>query len=84
MSLESDKNLYVRALLLFLEHPVCATKICNSLLSIKENDTKIFLDTAKAFAECESDNTYLRLIRTIYYGLTGDVNKLKEMNEKIV
>ena len=84
MSRGCDKELYATPLLLFFEHPGCATKICNSLLSIKENDTKIFLDTAKAFAESESDNTYIRLIRTIYYGFTGDVRKLIEMNEKIV
>ena len=76
----TEKTCYAKTIALYMNDLMCATKICNKLLDIKEQDEESFMMLAKNIVAIESDNPQIKLLRTIYYGLKGEVDKLRHDN----
>lgn len=77
------KERYADTILAVMEEPKVATVICEELLKLKDEDEKTFLDIAGLLVDNNSINPYIKALRAIYYGMKGEVNKLREINERI-
>lgn len=78
MADSDEKAIFADTLIDYMDDLMCATKICNKLLDIKETDEAKFMELAETFANSESENTHVKLLKTIYCGIKGEVNKLKK------
>ncbi len=78
MMVNSDKKAsYARTIVTYMSDMVCATKICNKLLDIRERSEVDFMAVVGVLVDEESENTYFKLLKTIYYGLRGETDRLK-------
>lgn len=71
------KDEYVETIIVYMDNLVCATKICSKLLDIKEESEEEFMRVTEKLISVDKDNAHLKLLKTIYYGLKGEVDKLR-------
>ena len=77
------KECYIDTVLRLMEEPVAATAMCEEILKTRDEDIGLFMEVVKYLVDNDSTSPYIRALRTIYFGLTGEVDKLREINERI-
>ena len=75
-----NKDAYVDTVLAFMGDVNCATAVCGKLLELKNTDEKVFMDLVEKLVNNTNQSTHIKLLRTIYYGMTGDIARLRELN----
>lgn len=84
MMKESEhKEQYVDTVLTFMEEVESATVMCGEILKLKDEDEKLFMELVSYLVDNDSTSPYVKALRNIYYSTTGEVDKLREINERI-
>ena len=83
MEKSNCKELYVDAVLTFMEDAESATVMCGEILKLKEEDEESFMKLVSYLVDNNSTSPYVKALRNIYYSMTGEVEKLRQINERI-
>lgn len=78
MASSEEKSAYAKTIVTYMADMMCATKICNKLLDIREESEEDFMAVVGELVNEDSENTHFKLLKTIYYGLKGEADKLKQ------
>ncbi len=77
------KEQYVDTVLTFMEENESATAMCEEILRIKEEDESLFMELVSYLVDNDSRSPYIKALRNLYYSITGDIEKLRQINERI-
>lgn len=61
-----ERSSYATIIIMYMSDLMCATKICNKLLDIKEDSEEEFMILTKELISTEIDNPHIKILRTIY------------------
>ena len=83
MSQSKQKRSYVQTFVKLLAELNDAKIICEELLRLKEVDEQLFLELVSYLVDNDSESIYIKALRNMYFSMTGQVEKLKEINNRI-
>lgn len=83
MKMSEYKEAFVDTVLVLMDEPKAATTMCEEILKIKDEDEQCFMELVKYLVDNDSTSPYIKALRTIYFGMTGEVDRLREINRRL-